>query len=85
MNNAANTRQANLLKIAEQDNIYQVWARSFEDCKDAFAQFAATQPEEIRNMLYGYADCGRMMMQKMVNLACEHMVFPEENYSPPQK
>ena len=67
-----------LLAIAETDNIYQVWARSHEDCRESFAKFAAAQPEEIRNMLYGYADCGRIAQQRLVNLACDHMIFPEK-------
>jgi len=71
-------RRRKLYQIAQQDSIYQAWARSFEDCREAFTQFANAQPEDIRNILYGYADCGRMMQQKLVNLACEHMRFPEE-------
>ena len=71
-------RLRQLQAIAETDNIYQVWARSYEDCRESFTQFAATQPEEIRNMLYGYADCGRIAQQRLVNLACDHMVFPEK-------
>ena len=74
----ANQRQDRLLKIAETDLIYQTWALSFADCQEAFAEFAASQPEDIRNMLYGYGDCGRMMQQRLVNLACLHMVFPDE-------
>ena len=78
MKDVSSERLYQLLAIAETDNIYQVWARSYEDCRESFTQFAATQPEEIRNMLYGYADCGRVAQQRLVNLACEHMVFPEK-------
>ena len=78
MKDASIERLRQLQALAETDNIYQVWARSYEDCRESFTQFAATQPEEIRNMLYGYADCGRVAQQRLVNLACEHMVFPEK-------
>ena len=78
MDYSSSTRQQQLFQLAEKDEIYQVWAKSFEDCREAFIAFANTQPPDIRNMLYGYADCGRMMMQRMVNLACENMVFPNE-------
>ena len=78
METIAFQRQAQLLELAQKDNVYQVWSQSYENCRESFYQFAVSQPEEIRNMLYGYADCGRMMMQRMVNLACEHMVFPKE-------
>ena len=78
MKDASIERLQQLQALAETDNIYQVWARSYEDCRESFTQFAATQPEEIRNMLYGYADCGRVAQQRLVNLACDHMVFPEK-------
>ena len=71
-------RQESLQELAQNDSIYQTWQRSYEDCREAFADFANTQPEEVRNMLYGYADCGRMAQQRLVNLACEHMVFPKK-------
>lgn len=72
------SRHKKLRSLAEQDTVYQAWANSFADCRDAFTAFASAQPEDIRNMLYGYADCGRMMQQRLVNLACEHMHFPDE-------
>ena len=77
MKSAALKRLDELLRLSDDDAIYQMWARSFEDCQEEFARFAATQPEEIRNMLYGYADCGRMAQQRLVNLACENMIFPK--------
>ena len=78
MKNNPYYRQDKLQKLAQEDLIYQTWQKSYEDCRESFANFADTQPEEIRNMLYGYADCGRMAQQRLVNLACEHMVFPKE-------
>ena len=78
METIAFQRQAQLLELAQKDNVYQVWSQSYENCRESFYQLAVSQPEEIRNMLYGYADCGRMMMLRMVNLTCEHMVFPKE-------
>lgn len=78
MGSIAFQRQEKLQKLAQEDSIYQVWQKSFEDCREAFEAFARTQPEEIRNMLYGYADCGRMAQQRLVNLACEYMVFPKK-------
>ena len=78
MNNLSAQRLTQLLALAAKDSIYHVWESSYEDCREGFTAFANTQPEEIRNMLYGYADCGQMMMQRMVNLACDHMIFPEE-------
>ena len=81
MDNHSCQRQNRLLAIAQQDMIYNTWEKSFEDCRKAFAHFASNQSEEIRNMLYGYADCGRMAQQRLVNLACRTMLFPDEQVS----
>ena len=61
--------------LAKQDEIYLMWKHSFADCADAFREYADTQPEDIRNMLWGYAECGRLMQQRLVNLACKYMDF----------
>lgn len=78
MINQATKRQRKLLGIAQEDMIYQAWDKSFAQCRDAFAQFANSQPEDIRSILYAYADCGRMAQQRLVNIACEQMIFPDE-------
>ena len=78
MDNLSVTRHNQLLKIAQQDMIYLTWEKSFEECQEKFSQFADSQPEELRTILCGYADCGRMAQQRLVNLACENMIFPEE-------
>lgn len=75
----ASQRQHKIYKIAETDLSYQVWSKTFEECRDAFTQFADSQPQEIRGILYGYADSGRMAQQRLLNLACENMRFPEED------
>lgn len=64
-----------LEQLACQDDIYTVWQKSFELYAQSFAEFADRQPEEIRNILWGYAEAGRMMQQRKVNLACAHMEF----------
>lgn len=79
MNTLYAKRQNKIYKIAKTDLSYQAWSQTFEECRDAFLQFANSQPEEIRGILYGYADSGRMMQQRLLNLACEHMRFPEED------
>ena len=75
-------QQDKLHELALSDPIYQMWQQSFEEFQDTFLQFANVQPEEIRNFLYGYADSGRMAQQRLVNLACEYMVFPEDMAAP---
>ena len=78
MDKTPSIRQQRIYEIAKKDLAYQVWRDSFEQFHDAFAQFAGEQPDDIRNILYGYAEAGRMMNQRMVNLCCQNMVFPDE-------
>ena len=71
-------RQNQIYALAENDLPYQVWRDSYEHFRDAFTQYANRQPAKIRNLLYGYAEGGRMMNQRLVNLCCQNMVFPDE-------
>ena len=71
-------KQEKLYKMAEQDSIYQVWKNGYESNIALFKQFADTQPEEVQNVLFGYADGGRIMMQRMINIACDEMEFVED-------
>jgi nucleoid-associated protein YejK len=71
-------RLRRLYILAQEDAVYQMWKHSYEEWVEDFEAFANAQPEEIRNFLYGYADNGRIMMQRMVNLACKYMKFPDE-------
>ncbi len=70
-------KQQRIRKIAQEDLSYQAWYQTFLECEHAFEAFAFQQPEEIQNILWGYAAGGRMMNQRLLNLACEHMIFPE--------
>ena len=67
-----------LYALAEQDNIYMVWKNTFEDCASPFKEFAGEQPDEVRKFLWGYAEGGRLMMQRIINLACDQMEFIEK-------
>ena len=71
-------RQCRLKEKAEKDQIYCAWRQSFLAVEKEFAEFADHQPEEIRQILWQYVQSSTMMQQRMVNLACIHMVFPEE-------
>ena len=68
-----------LLQIAEQDAIYMVWKNSFDDVSQEFDSYIRQCPEKERNFLGAYAYGGQMMMQRLVNLACSNMQFPDEN------
>lgn len=71
-------RQDTLMRIAKDDAAFQAWEKSYRDSESGFMQYADAQSEELRNILYGYAESGRLMYQRLVNLACEHMVFPDK-------
>ena len=57
-------RLCKLEYLAENDSIYQVWYRSYLDSRDSFSAFANSQPDEIRNMLYAYAEGGQNVHAK---------------------
>ena len=76
MENKSKTER--LYALAEQDPIYNVWRKGYEDSISSFKAFAQEQPEDVQNFLCGYADCGRMMLQRIVNIACETMEFVAE-------
>ncbi len=68
-------KQEILYELAEQDAVYNVWKKSYEACVEPFRAYVDKQPEDIQNVLYGYAQCGRMMLQRIINIACENMEF----------
>lgn len=67
-----------LEQLAKQDEAYMVWKNSYNEFAGKFHRFIRWCPRKVRNYLCGYAECGRLMLQRMVNLACEHMEFTEE-------
>lgn len=72
------TQRLRLLdQLAAQDEIYGIWKGTHDSVSADFALFANSQPEEVRNVLWGYAESGRLMEQRKVILACGHMDFTE--------
>lgn len=66
-----------LQQLAEQDEIYLTWKNSYTEATEKFTKIARWCPKNIRSILYSYADFGRVMNQRLVNLACKHMDFPD--------
>ena len=66
-----------LCELAEQDEIYNLWKTCYQDSAEAFALFANSQPDAIKNTLWAYAESGRLMYQRICTLACQHMHFTE--------
>lgn len=71
-------RLRRLQQAAGQDEVYMVWKNSYHESVEKFDRFIKWCPRKVRNFLCGYAECGRLMMQRMVNLACIYMEFPDE-------
>ena len=71
-------RQKEILELAEDDKSYMMWKACREEFRQAFAQYANSQPEQIRNFLWGYAQSAEMAQQRLRNIACEKMIFPGE-------
>lgn len=71
-------RQRRVWSIAEKDANYIVWLKMHEETKEAFMQYAYQCPDELKQVLLGYAASGEMMIQRILNIACELLVFPEE-------
>lgn len=71
-------RKSRLENIGEADPSYGTWKSSMEAAEEDFEAFAGSQPEEIRNMLWCYAGGAKMMHQRLMNLVCQNMRFPDE-------
>lgn len=68
-------RQKHLHTLAEQDEIFIMWKTSYEESADKFTKIVKRCPKNVRNILCCYAESGRLMYQRMVNIACEYMDF----------
>ena len=70
-----NLRRLN--EISRRDSVYNGWKQSRDSSAAAFEAFANSQPEDIRNMLWSYADGTQMMLQRKVYIACKCMNFKD--------
>lgn len=67
-----------LYQIAEEDESFLLWKKTYEKNERIFKRFAKWMPKCIRQVLWGYAEGGRLMMQRLSNIACECMEFTGE-------
>lgn len=68
-----------LTSLAEEDEVYLIWKRAYVENKRQFERIANRMPKRLRKILWGYAEGGRLMMQRLSNIACEQMEFLEES------
>ena len=73
-----NERLRRIWKLAEEDLIYDFWNHMHQEAHTAFHEYANQCPDDIKQILLGYAGAGEMKFQRMVNIACNHMVFEDE-------
>ena len=71
-------RQRRIWAIAEKDTVYDIWRHMHQISKEPFHEYANQCQDEIKQILLGYASSGEMMIQRILNIACEQLVFPEE-------
>lgn len=71
-------RRNRLYALAQEDLAYPIWNRDHEGSRQAFYQFYDSQPESVQYLLHRYVDCGFIAMQRLIDLACENMAFPDE-------
>jgi len=72
-----------LMQIAEQDANYLAFKMDYEKCGKKLEKILKWCPKQIRSLFRAYTDCGRMMNQRILNIACANMEFmdvlPENN------
>ena len=78
MNASTSKRYDKLLKIAQEDEFYQVLERMYRNCREESGELLKDMPFADRAVIHGYANAGRYMYKWMVHLACENMIFPDE-------
>lgn len=71
-------RMDRLYALAREDPMYRIWNESHERQKEAYERFYGNQPEKVQCILEGYVGCGFVVIQRLVALACEYMIFPDE-------
>ena len=67
-----------LEQLALQDELYVIWKGVYNESAVKFGKFIRWCPPKLRNLLYDYADSGRLMMQRVAGIALENMEFKDE-------
>lgn len=65
-------------ELALHDEIYMAHKKRYDEFAVKFGRFVQWCPPKVRNFLNGYADSGRLMMQRMSGIALENMEFKGE-------
>ena len=65
-------------ELALQDDLYRFYHRAYCESAVKYGKICRLFPKKLRNILEGYADFGRLMMQRMAGIALENMEFKEK-------
>ncbi len=65
-------------ELALQDDLYKFYRRAYCESAVKFDKIIRWCPRKLRNTLQGYADFGRLMMQRMAGIALDNMEFHDE-------
>ena len=74
----AEIRQKRLGNLMEQDQLYLLWMQLRERYRPDFEACVSSLPEETAAAILGYAQSAEMAQQRLLNIACEKMIFPDE-------
>ena len=65
-------------ELALLDETYMTYKTQYNEFAVQFDKLIRWCPRKIRRIFNGYADCGRLMMQRMAGIALENMEFQDE-------
>lgn len=71
-------RMEKLYTIAQEDEAFLFWQQIYEQNEKAFEEAMKHTPKKRREIILSYAEGGRTMMQRLMNIACENMDFTGE-------
>ena len=66
-------------ELAMQDDLFRFYRRAYAESAVKYGKICRWFPKKLRNILEGYADFGRLMMQRQAGIALENMKFKDED------
>lgn len=78
MNYTPMQRRERIQEIMESDAECRRMMNSLDDAKREFEQYVSNLPEEVRSMLWEYPGMAYFLHNRILNLTCAAMRFPDE-------
>ena len=71
-------RMEKLYAIAQEDEVFLFWQQMYRQSEKSFEEVMKHTSKKRREIILSYAEGGRTMMQRLMNIACENMDFVDE-------